>query len=480
MKNRLDSVLVLCLGILLLAIPALTNGEETLLIGEKWTGDLDEMVKRRHIRVLVSYSKTFYFLDGADQRGISYDILKEFEQYINRKLKTRSLKVNVIIIPVPRDKLLPGLVEGRGDIAVANLTITPARLEAVDFSDPFVTDIDEVVVTGRGGPELVGLDDLAGKSVHVRKSSSYYENLARLNKSFKKAGKPTMKLIPADPFLEDEDLLEMVHAGLIPMVIVDSHKAAFWAQIFERITVHNDLAVNTGGQIAWAFRKRSPELQALINEFVRGHKKGTLLGNILSKRYLHDTKWVKRALAEGEQKKFRDTVDLFKKYADRYTFDYLMITALAYQESGLDHSKRSPRGAVGIMQVLPSTAADPNVDIANIDHLEQNIHAGVKYLQFIRERYFEKEEMNRLNKTLFTFASYNAGPARIAGLRKEAVKSGLDPNQWFGNVENIAAREIGRETAQYVSNVYKYYIAYRLVEDKKAVKEKKKKLLKGQ
>jgi membrane-bound lytic murein transglycosylase MltF len=256
------------------------------------------------------------------------------------------------------------------------------------------------------------------------------------------------------------------------MIVVDSHKAQFWAQIFDTITVHSNLAVNTGGQIAWAFRKNSPKLREVINEFVKDHKKGTLMGNMLFRRYLRNTDYVKNALAGEEIKKFRQTVALFEKYAGMYDFDYLIIAAQAYQESGLDHSKRSRAGAIGIMQVLRSTAADPKINIPDIEKLESNIHAGVKYMRFIINNYLKEEKIDKLNKTLFAFASYNAGPTRVVNLRKEASTMGLDPDIWFGNVEVVAAKRIGRETVQYVSNIFKYYIAYRMLIEQTAMKEK--------
>ncbi len=449
--------------------------KHTMTLNQKWIGDFDGMVKERIIRVLVVYSKTFYFLDQGRQRGISHDLLKEFEKFVNKKYKTKTLKFHVVFIPVPRDKLISDLIDGLGDIAVANLTITPQRLKHVDFSNPMLTGVKELLVTGPAAPPLSVVDDLAGQEIHVRKSSSYYESLVDLNASFKKSGKPQMKLIVAEELFEDEDLLEMVNAGLIPMIVMDSHKAHFWTQIFDKIKVHDDIAVREGGEIAWAFRKNSPKLKAIVNEFVKGHKKGTLMGNMLLKRYLKSTKYVKNSLGNKEMQKFNSMVAFFEKYSGNYDFDYLMIAALAYQESGLDQSKRSHVGAVGVMQVLPSTAADKNVGIPDIEKLEKNIHAGTKYLRFIIDRYYKDEPMDKLNQTLFGFASYNAGPARVRGLRKKATAMGLDPNIWFNNVEVAAAKVIGRETVQYVSNIYKYYIAYSMIVSQM---EKKEQLLK--
>jgi membrane-bound lytic murein transglycosylase MltF len=449
--------------------------ESFLDLDQKWTGDFDGMAERRLIRALVPYSKTFYFLDGADQRGLTYELLREFEKHINKELRKRTLGIHLVVIPTKRDRLLPALIEGVGDIAAGNLTITPEREKRVDFSDPQLTGVEEIVVTGPKAPPIQSVDDLAGKEIHVRASSSYYESLQRLNAQFKRKGKKQIRLILADEYLEDEDLLEMMNARLIPMIVIDRHKGEFWSQIFKDLTLHPDIKVRTDGRIGWAIRKNSPKLKEVINSFMKTHKKGTLMGNILFTRYLENTKWVRNSLNDADLERFKEAVDFFQKYSNQYGFDWLMIAALAYQESRIDQSKRSPAGAIGVMQLLPTTAADPNVNIPNIRELENNIHAGVKYLRFMRDRYFDNEQMDDLNKMLFSFASYNAGPSKVSQLRRQARKAGLDPNVWFRNVEIIAAKRIGRETLQYVSNIFKYYVAYRLIVDKLELKAEVKK-----
>jgi membrane-bound lytic murein transglycosylase MltF len=219
-------------------------------------------------------------------------------------------------------------------------------------------------------------------------------------------------------------------------------------------------------------RKNSPKLKSELNSFIKTHKKGTLFGNIIIKRYLKNTKWVRNAYTEKDLKRFKNTIELFRKYGKKYDMDWLLVAACAYQESRIDQSVRSPVGAVGVMQLLPDTAAGHPVNIPDIEKIEPNIHAGVKYLRWLFDTYFRDEkDMDRLNKGLFTFASYNAGPGRIRELRRQASKMGLDPNVWFNNVEMVAAKKIGRETVQYVSNIYKYYIAYKLIVDKKSLKE---------
>ena len=309
-----------------------------------WFGDLDEMVKRRRIDAVVTFSQTNYFLDGAEQRGISYEALKLFEKELNRKSGKGHLKINLVIVPVRRDQLIPALVEGQADLALANLTITPERQKLVDFSAPVFTEVSEVVVTGPGIEPVEKVEDLSGREVVVRASSSYYESLRSLNKRFEEQGIAPVKVTPADEHLEAEDLLEMVNAGHIPMTVVDSYLADFWSQVFPDITVRYDITVAEGGEVAWAFRKDSPKLREFVDGFVRRqYKKGTLTGNILFKRYLRSTKWVEKSLSNEGVERFNRTRELFKNYADRYGFEWPMLAALAYQESRLDHSLRSSR-----------------------------------------------------------------------------------------------------------------------------------------
>lgn len=441
--------------------------DELPSISQEFTGDLDEMAEKRLIRVLMPYSRTFYFFDGAQPRGASYDLAKLFETFINEKFKTKTLKIHVLVIPTAREDLLPLLAAGKGDLAVGNLTITDERLKKADFSDPLGKGIDEILVSRAGKDDLNSIFDLAGKKIHTRKSSSYYQSLVKLNESLKSLNKKAVKIVEADDHLEDEDLLEMLNAGLIEYMVIDSHKGELWAQVFDKIQLHPEIKFRTEGKIGWAVRKNTPKLMAAVNKFIKDHKAGTLMGNILIKRYLEDSDYITNSIYNEHMQRFNLTIRFFKKYGELYDFDHLMLAALAYQESKLDQNLKSHAGAVGVMQILPSTAKDKNVGIPDIYDLDPNIHAGTKYLRFMADNYFAKDpDLDERNRALFSFASYNAGPAKVARMRAEAEKMGLDPNQWFGNVEVVAAKRIGRETVQYVSNILKYYVAYKLLEDK--------------
>lgn len=437
-------------------------GRPKLRLFEPWTGDLDSMEERRVIRVLTVYGLPRYYLDGPVERGLTYDLFMQFEEFINQRLDRGHLKVYVVLIPVARDELIPGLLNGRGDIAAAGLTITPDRDTLVDFSDPLARDVAEILVTGPAAPAIGAVEDLAGREVAVRASSSYRSSLESLNQRFAGQGLPAITIRDLSEALEDEDLLEMVSAGLLPWAVVDDYKAQAWIQVFDNLVIRDDLVLRAGGNIGYAFRPNSPLLQAALNEFARTHRQGTLAGNMLLNRYLRDFEWTKNALAGDDYRRFEAVRHIFEKYGEQYGVDYLFVIAQGYQESRLRQETRSPAGALGIMQLLPSTAADPVVGIADISEADDNIHAGVKYLDYLRSQNFNDPAVDRVNQTLFTLASYNAGPARVRSLRKMAAEAGYDPNRWFDNVEIIAAQEIGRETVQYVANILKYYTAYQL------------------
>lgn len=445
--------------------PTLGQLQEALGIpslSEPWTGDLEAMAERRVIRVLTVYGLGRYFLDGGQEKGITYELFKKFEDSINKRLGRKHVRVHVVFIPVARHELFSGLLEGRGDIAAAGLTITPEREEVIDFTEPASRPLSEVLVTGPSAPWIAAIEDLAGQEIFVRASSSYRSSLHALNRRFAEEGRDEIIVKDVSEYLEDEDLLEMVNSGLLHWAVVDDYKADIWSDVFSRIVTRRDIVFREAGQLAFAIRENSPQLKEALNEFLKTHRQGTLTGNVLINRYFRDFDWANNALESGDYERFQHLREIFERYGDRYGVDFLIVAAQGYQESRLDQTKRSKAGAVGIMQLLPSTAADKNVGIPDITQIEPNIHAGVKYLNFIRNRYFDDPEIDAFNRTLFALAAYNAGPARVARLRNKANQQGYDPNVWFDNVELIAAREIGRETVQYVANIMKYYVAYRL------------------
>lgn len=457
------------------AADAPTAGEdeaEALLatLRAPWTGDLDGVVERGFLRVGVAYGAIFFNTDGPREYGLNVDLAQELQKHLRKTLGKPAANLTVVLAPLPRDRLIPALVAGHVDLLMANLTITPERLAQADFGAPMAQNVRELVVTGPSAPLIATLDDLASVELHVRASSSYHEHLKALDARRRAEGKPPLTIVAVDESLEDEDVVELVHLGVLPATVVDDHKARLFAQIFDKAAVREDLAVNEGGEVAWAMRKESPKLMQAVNGFMKIARAGTTIGNIIIHKYFRDEDRIRSALDHDAQSRFDHVIGFIRDNAGKYDFDALLIAAQGYQESGLDQKKRSPVGAIGVMQVMPATAGDPNVAIRDIHIAERNIEAGVKYLRFLRNQYFDDPAVSPLDKVLFSFAAYNAGPGNIAKARRRAEKMGLDPNVWFGNVEIAAARAVSREPVVYVRNIMKYYVTYRVAEARKAVR----------
>jgi membrane-bound lytic murein transglycosylase MltF/transposase-like protein len=434
-----------------------------ILTSKEWTGDFDEMLEYRRIRILVPQSRTLYFHDKGRERGVTGDTVRDFERYLNKKYARKIGKrhLTVFIIPCTQDAMLTDVANGLGDIATGNITVTNERLKTVDFVAPEeVPRVSEVLVTGPKSPAVGVIDDLAGKTVHVRKASSYYESLLSLNMRFQKEKKPPVKIILVPDALEDEDLMEMLNAGLFEFLVVDNWMAKIWAQVLPMIKVREDIVLRSSGRIGWAIRKGSPKLEAEIRDFHRNYlKKQGIIESRLA-QYQKRIKQINNPTGDAEWKRFEHTLAMFEKYGHKYQFDPLMLAAQGYQESGLDQNKRSHAGAIGIMQIMPKTGAF--LRVGNVGETEPNIHAGVKYMDLLISRYFPDKNFSEQDRTLFAFASYNAGPQKISKMRKLAEKRGLDPNIWFHNVELVTAEKVGFQTTAYVRSIYKYYIAYKL------------------
>ena len=426
------------------------------------TDDLDAMLKGRNIRALVIINPVDFFYSSGHPMGVTYEALRELESYVNTKYKTGTFQVKVSFIPLRPDELEAALMQGVGDIVAYPLIVTPERQQKVAFTVPLRSDVKQVIVSGPNFGALSSVDELSGKEVFVNPLTVVYQDLEGVNDNLKKTGKPPIVIKTADKYLLDDDLVQMVNAGLIPATVMRSARASLWSQVLPNIKVHEDIVIASGQQTAWAVRKDNPELKQLLDEFITPRAVGTSFGNTLTRRYLQNTKWVKNSTSPEEMKKFEALSAIFKQYAGQYDFDYLMIMAQGYQESLLDQSKRNPSGSVGIMQVIPKNAAASPINIPNVMTTDKNIEAGVKMLRDIEDRYFDDPKLNPVDKTLMVFASYNAGPNRIARLRMQAADNGLDPNKWFGNVELMVAKDVGQETVNYVSNIYKYYVAYKL------------------
>ncbi|NDV20665.1 transporter substrate-binding domain-containing protein [Pseudodesulfovibrio sp. JC047] len=445
-------VLVLCLGSVVCAAPTSLDR-----VSQKWTGDLAEMIELgRPVRVLVSYNQTNFFVSQGVMRGLEVDLMNAYSRYLAKQSPGK--KVRMVFLAVPFSQLIPSLLDGRGDVVAAGMTMTRDRQKIVAFSSPYRKDIQEIVVGGYRSPLVSSLDDLAGKRVHAMAGSSYVEHLQRVSKDLEARGLSAIDVVETDPDLVTEDLLEMVSRGLIEYVVAENQLAEIWKKTMPGLRLFYEAVLHEGGDLAWAVRPGNTELKASLDGFAKTVRQGTLKGNMFYKRYLVNEQHVLNFKNPLEQGRLHPMAELFRKYAARYGFDWLKIAALAFQESGFDQRLRSRRGAVGVMQIKPSTASDPNVGITDIEELENNIHAGVKYLHFLCEKYFKN--LAPESRVDFALAAYNAGPGRVRTFRKRAVAMGLDPDRWFGNVEWAAYDIVGHETPDYVAHVQMYYAAY--------------------
>jgi membrane-bound lytic murein transglycosylase MltF len=442
------------------------NAENEFLgLGTPQFGDLDSMIARRRIRVLVPYTYMYYTINLKQRSGIAFEALNLFEASLNKQLRLKlEDQVRIIFIPVNRSQVIPLLREGYADFAFAGMTITEDRKQLVDFSIPSISGLKEIVVGGPTAPKLNSLADLSGQEIYLREGSSYESAVFKLNDSLKSKGIKPVIIKTLDPYLESEDILEMVNSGVIPFSAQVDDVAQLWKNVMPKLVLYDKIPLANNVSYGWVFRKDSPRLKAVADKFLMKNGKGTLIGNSLYNKYVKNADRLPEIYSQKTFTQVNALKAPFIKYAERYDLDWLLLVAQGYQESGLNQKLVSNKGAVGIMQVLPSTAKGKPLYIKDIRTVDNNVHAGVKYMRYLIDQYFSDPAIDPLNKHLLALAAYNAGPSRVIQLRQIARAKGLNPNVWFDNVEIIAAREIGKETVTYVGNIYKFYASYRALD----------------
>ena len=404
-----------------------------------FTGDFDGIMARGFVRILAPYSRTLLFQDKGSFHGVAAEAAEELENYIRRTYPALKQKFVVVLIPTSRDRLLPDLLAGLGDIAAGDITITPDRQKVVSFTTPTYSGIKELVVTAAGAPPLSSAEDLSGKEIAARPTTSTYASLVALNERLAGAGRPKATIIELPPVLEVEDMMEMVAAGLLlPAIPAEDWVADLWLPLVPGLQVHHNAVLRSGAEVGWAVRPASPELLKVLNTFLAQLAASPQSRHDFVTYYNKQTRRMYAATNQEEMRKFNATIAFFEKYGPQYGFDGLMLVAQGYQESLLDQSTRSPAGAIGLMQLLPSTGRE--MGVGNIAQAEANVHAGAKYMRTLLDVYLKDADFDEQNRALFAFACYNAGPGQIAGLRREAKAAGLNENVWFDNVERIAAR----------------------------------------
>jgi membrane-bound lytic murein transglycosylase MltF len=445
----------------LLSDPWLNEEAAAVLYRPLGIGKADLGPDTRAVRVLVHYGRSEFFVANGKPYGIEYEAFNEYEKFLNRHGQKKSPKITVAFIPVRLEELIPSLLEGKGDIAAGLLTVTEERKAVVAFTDPYIQQVKEVLVSYAGAERPRDLAGLSGRKIHVLRGSSFSQHLQALNRQWEKSGRQPVQIVEMPASTNADDLLEMVNAGIFQYTVVDDFVAELWSKALPDICMTPEVVLHEGGQIAWAVRPDNPELLKNLNSFIqygRGHLKPKI--QEVWRKYFKDTKLIKNPLSQEGRGLVKQVSPHFKEASAKNKFDWLMMLAQGYQESELNQGLISPRGSVGIMKLLPGTAHE--LGFNNIRNIGNNISAGVAYLGFIRQNYFNEPAIPPDARVDFALAAYNAGPNRIQTLRQEARKRGLNPNLWFNNVERVALDKIGEEPVRYVANINKYYLAYRM------------------
>ena len=440
---------------LICLIPFLGYGQSGLVdhLDNKAKGGLDHILKTRYMRVLTTKNAYDYYIYQGRKRGIQYEMAMEFTKYLNSKYtKKGQLPIAFELIPVDFDQLIPMLQNGKGDFIAVGLTQTPERKKQIDFTTPYQL-VDDVIVTRK---EL-SKKDWKKQNFHVQENSSYEKALTSKN----------IKVENIDPNFNPADVMEFISLGKYDYTLVNSFWAENISKMFGNLVVIKTNEFRKRVPISWGVRKNHPKLKKELNAFLPKVAKGSFLGNIFGRKYFKNIGRIQAVNSNFKENKVSDHDDKFKKYGKKFGFDWRLLAAVSYQESRFDQSIVNQWGAIGMMQIKQMTANEPYINIKNVkgmDNLENNIHAGSKYLAWIKDRYFDKnKKMKEVDRIRMTLASYNAGPRRVQQAIEKARKMGLDPNIWFRNVE-LAMLERGYpEPVVYVSEINKHFVSFVLL-----------------
>lgn len=379
--------------------------------------DLEGMRKRRVLRVLTRNNSYSYFLHRGRRFGFEYELVKHLADSLG-------LRLAMIVVPT-RGDLIPWLLEGKGDLIAAGLTITEKRQKSIAFSHPYFM-VQKKIVAPAGGREFESVEDMAGKTFHVRRSSSYYGMLSGLRAE---GVDLSIGLVPED--VETGEIIDRVARGEYAYTLAASNIVDM------ELTYRDDIMVawtfSEEKALGWGMRPDNPKLKEAVDGFVKEEYRG-LAYNTIRKRYFEENKRMRGIRNDAYRTDLTGSIsiydDLMKKYADQYRLDWRLIAAQAYEESRFDPEAVSWAGAMGLLQVMPRTAREMGIDITTE---EGSIHCGVKYLRHLIDRFPASIPLGE--RIYFGLAAYNIGWGHVYDARRLARMSGLDRDKWFGSVE---------------------------------------------
>ncbi len=392
----------------------LTKRNESL-----FTDDFEAIKKRKTLRVITRNNAASYFLWRGELLGFEYELVKTFA-------KQHKLRLEIISAP-SHEAQIPMLLEGRGDIIASFLTVTKQREERGIVFSRYHHKASEVIVSRSDDNSIESVNDLSGRSIHVRKSSAYWETLEKLQ-----ATGIRFNLVAAPENMETEEIIAQVASGKFDLTLSDNHLLDI--ELTWRDDIHAAIVIGNVRENAWAMRSNNPQLLSAVNQFIKKQYR-SLFYNVTYNKYFKNAHQIKKYRAQRIDLNADGTLSpydtLIKKYADIYDFDWRLLIAQMYQESRFDPQAKSWAGAQGLMQVMPRTAKE--MGIGNLKEPESGIKAGVQYLNWVRDRF--ETELSVKNRMWFTLAAYNAGQGHVKDARRLARQQGLNPNIWFDHVE---------------------------------------------
>ena len=435
--------------------------------------DLAQIRRSGVLKVLVNQSRNSSGEIKGESVGVEYHRIRAFEQYLNRNARD-GREIRLKIVPKAKDQLLVALQRGEGDLVAPGELVSQGGGN-VSASAPLRNDVPLLLVSRHGQRRYLRLEQLSGRSIALPAGSAAGEALRQVNEKLASRKLAPIVIEWADPSLAVEDVLEMVQAGIYPLTAVEQPIAERWSKVMPKLRLDRHLVLDRQGDMTWFVRRDAPMLRASVDRFIAGYRAPDDQDAAFQRVYRRLYK-VHNPLARRERQRLERVRPVLQRYAEQHRFDWLSLAALAYKESSLNPAARGASGATGLMQITPGAAR--SVGVGSIQKLDNNVQASAKYLAMLRRSFFSSAQLNERERMAFVLAAYNLGPQRIQGMRAEARRRGLNPNQWFFQVERIAAEQAGMGVVSYVSSVNKYYLAfdrerYRLEPGKKSGRTQK-------
>ncbi|NBA97319.1 transglycosylase SLT domain-containing protein [Pseudomonas sp. R5(2019)] len=454
--TRSSLLIVLCLG-LLASWPAAArlSGPQEVVQTSK-ARDLAEIRSSRVLRVLVNQSRNSSGEVQGESIGVEYHRLRAFEQYLNGRARDGH-EIQLKIIPRAKDQLLGALQRGEGDLVAPGELIDLAPTHAVSASGAMGGDVRLMLVGRKGERRYTGIEQLSGKTLALPTGSAASDSVHDINQKLALRKRSPIKIEWVDPSLAVEDVLEMVQAGIFHLTVVEQPIAERWAKVMPKLRLDPQVHISPPEQMHWYVRRDASMLLASVDRFLKGYRVPADQDAAFVRVYRRLYR-VHYPLAHADRQRLEKLRPVLQRHAIAQNLDWLNLAALAFKESSLNPQARGSGGATGLLQITP--AAAQRVGVGNINQVDSNVQAGARYLSMIRRTFFAGNQFNERERMAFVLAAYNMGPERVQGMRAEARRRGLNPNQWFFQVERIAMEQVGMSVVSYVSSVNKYYLAF--------------------